>query len=245
MISCAHKFIQSNIALYEQCVDCSTYRSLAPADPGLIYSSGYWDGVKRSQIADQDYNITKHKEGGLTKGEFLFNQIWTQDRSAALDIGCAPGSLLRMLKEKAGFDRVAGIDVDPDVEPDILKIAGEGVDVSFGLFPGASRETCQWTRWTPGQFSLILASDVFEHVPEPVPFLTECHRLLKPDGQLLLMTPLISADYTMPLRFFDPGEHVLLHSKAHIERLLDITGFAKPAFARWTEGHDTVTVRRL
>lgn len=238
MISCPHKFIPSNIALYEQCVHCGTYRSLAPQAPAILYASDYWDGVKRSTIRDQDHNITKHKEGGLTKSEFLFNQIWTQDRSAALEIGCAPGSLLRMLDEKAGFIKRVGIDVDADFVADIQEVAGGITDLAFGFFPETTNE------WKSEQFSLVLASDVFEHVSEPVPFLIECHRLLKPDGQLLLMTPLVSPEHALPLRFFDASEHVLLHSRTHIEQLLSNTGFAKPAFARWTEGHDTVTVRR-
>lgn len=237
-MSCQHEFAPVGFALYEQCVRCATYHSLAPSDPEAYYSSGYWDGVKRSKIIDQDYNISKHKEDGLTKSEFLFNQIWTQDRSSALDIGCAPGSLLKMLKETAGFERVVGIDVDPEVELDILKIAGENVDVLFGLFP---RDT---KKWNPEQFSLILASDVFEHVKEPEPFLAECHRLLQPDGQLLIMAPMISAAYAMPSRFFDADEHAWLHSQTNITSLLNDAGFTNRTFARWTEGHDTVTVRR-
>lgn len=235
-MTCSHDYKPSPIKDYEQCSRCRTYHSQTAPDPKTIYSKDYWNGTTRSTLRDQDYNISKHLENGLTKSEFLFNLIWTQDRSSALEIGCAPGTLLRMLKYEAGFERVVGVDIDRSCEEAIRDIGQHQGELRFGFFPAVFEKRkleC---------FSLILAVDVFEHVHEPEQFLKACHRLMKPDGQLLLMTPLIDLD--LPKRFFDPIEHVFIHSKEHMIELCKDAGF-EPKFDQWTIGHDTVSARRL
>lgn len=235
-MTCPHPFRPSDIKDYEQCPQCGTYHSLTAPDPKAVYSKDYWDGTIRSTLRDQDYNISKHLERGRTKSEFLFNLIWTQDRSAALDIGCAPGTLLRMLKQDAGFERVVGVDVDRSCEEVIRDIGQHQGELRFGFFPDV------FSKRKLESFSLIMAVDVFEHVPEPGLFLKACHRLLKPDGQLLMMMPLL--DLELPKRFFDPIEHVFIHSKEHMFELCSETGF-DPKFDQWTIGHDAVSARRL
>lgn len=238
-MACRHEFYPSAVDNYEVCGICGTYHSLIAPSPSAIYSTGYWDGIKRSTLVDQDYNISKHLEGGLPKNEFLRNLIWTQDRSAAFEIGCAPGTLLRMLRYGAGFERVVGIDVDRACESAIREIGCEDAELVFGFFPSVT------ARRKPGMFSLILAADVFEHIHSPEDFLKECARLLKPDGQLLLMTPLLVAeDEQLPERFFEPIEHVFIYSRCQVEAMLDDAGFINHSVDRWALGHDTITSRR-
>ncbi len=38
-------------------------------------------------------------------------------------------------------------------------------------------------------YDRIKAQDVFEHVDDPIGFMTECHRVLKPGGELLIKSP--------------------------------------------------------
>lgn len=235
-MTCVHQYWPSPIADYQHCSRCGTYHSLTAPEPKAIYAKDYWNGTTRSTLRDQDYNISKHLENGLTKSEFLFNLIWTQDRSSALEIGCAPGTLLRMLKYEAGFERVVGVDVDRSCEEVIRDIGQHQGELRFGLFPAV------YEKRKAEEFSFILAVDVFEHVHEPVPFLESCHRLLKPDGQLLMAMPLVAPE--LPKRFFEPVEHVFIHSKEHMIELCNDAGF-EPKFDQWTIGHDTVSARRL
>lgn len=234
---CLHKYKLSPIKDYERCSECGTYHSLTAPDPKTVYAKDYWNGATRSTLLDQDFNISKHVENGLTKSEFLFNLIWTQDRSLALDIGCAPGTLLRMLKYEAGFERVVGVDVDRSCEEVIRDIGKHQGELRFGFFPDVFEK-----RNNMQDFSLVLAVDVLEHVQEPGLFLKACNRLLKPDGQMLIMTPLFNTG--LPKRFFDPIEHVFIHSKKHMIDLFNDAGF-DPKFDQWTIGHDTVSARRL
>lgn len=48
-------------------------------------------------------------------------------------------------------------------------------------------------------FSCVYALSVLEHLLNPCRFLKHCHRVLKPGGQLVLLTPNISTYFTMAL----------------------------------------------
>lgn len=43
--------------------------------------------------------------------------------------------------------------------------------------------------WDDGSVQMIIAQDVFEHVAEPVRFMTESHRVLEAGGTLLIKSP--------------------------------------------------------
>jgi SAM-dependent methyltransferase len=47
--------------------------------------------------------------------------------------------------------------------------------------------------WEAGSVSEIEAKDVFEHLHNPVHFMTECHRVLAPGGTLHIRTPHMSS----------------------------------------------------
>ena len=42
--------------------------------------------------------------------------------------------------------------------------------------------------WQDGEATKIVARDIFEHVDNPIAFMTECHRILHPGGTLRLQT---------------------------------------------------------
>lgn len=54
--------------------------------------------------------------------------------------------------------------------------------------------------WESGTVGVIEARDVFEHVEQPILFMTECWRLLVPGGKLRLHTPF----FLSPDAFTDP-----------------------------------------
>lgn len=93
-----------------------------------------------------------------------------------LDLGCGDGRFLALMRE-AGWD-VTGIDTDPvavqsAAELGIPAIAGSVEDVSF---PEKS-------------FDAVTLSHVIEHVHDPVGLLSSCRRLVKPSGQIVIVTP--------------------------------------------------------
>src|SRR5208337_1857420 len=72
------------------------------------------------------------------------------------------------------------------------------------------------TSFPPGTFHYVVMAEVIEHLWEDVAALKEIHRLLAPDGRLLL---------TVPFYHDIPEFHFRIHSPRSIRRLLDYCGF--------------------
>ncbi|MFG1361389.1 methyltransferase domain-containing protein [Xanthobacter pseudotagetidis] len=81
--------------------------------------------------------------------------------------------------------RPHGVDVDR-IEP--VDAIDDGGELTKLLPPGM-------------KFDYIVASHVFEHLPDPIGFLQRCERALKPDGKLFLMVPdrRFTFDYFRPV----------------------------------------------
>lgn len=93
-----------------------------------------------------------------------------------LEVGCGNGKKLAQLK-KFGWD-VEGVDFDSTA----VEIAQHrGMKIRLGEL---EEQTYQENR-----FDAIVSSHVLEHVPEPIGFMRECYRILKPGGQLVFATP--------------------------------------------------------
>jgi SAM-dependent methyltransferase len=80
-------------------------------------------------------------------------------------------------------------------------------------------------------FDVVTAFYLVEHLPDPITFLKECHRVLKPGGLLLLRYP-----HTTPIknllrllgienRLYDLPAHLCDFSPKTIQRLLERVGF--------------------
>ena len=63
--------------------------------------------------------------------------------------------------------------------------------------------------FSDGVADQIVAKDVFEHVDDPILFMTECHRILSPGAGLLIQTPYYKGRdaYTDPTHKRFPTEH--------------------------------------
>ena len=87
-----------------------------------------------------------------------------------LDFGCGIGKSLPLLRNQFGQAEIWGYDVSPDS----LRLAHE-------VLPQA-RLTSQWAGLPVGQFDLILAANVFHHIPvaEQAAALRNCRSLLTP-----------------------------------------------------------------
>jgi ubiquinone/menaquinone biosynthesis C-methylase UbiE len=51
-------------------------------------------------------------------------------------------------------------------------------------------------------FDVIICTEVFEHIPEPIPVVTEFSRILKSGGKLILTAPLQSGIHQEPYHFY-------------------------------------------
>jgi SAM-dependent methyltransferase len=78
------------------------------------------------------------------------------------------------------------------------------------------------TRWPVGDASvdLILCTETLEHVPEPLTFLAEAYRCVKPGGQILITVPFAARWHFIPHDFWRL-------TPSGLERLLSAAGFTR------------------
>lgn len=142
-----------------------------------------------------------------------------------LEIGCGNGRQLERLVQ-AGW-QAQGVDFDPAA---VKQARSLGLQVSLGDIAEQG--------FADGCFDAVVASHVVEHVPEPLAFLRECRRILKPDGTLVLLTPNPSA---LGHRLFgaawaglDPPRHLFVFTGPALDRLAAEAGFAaRSVRSRW------------
>ncbi|MFV7236110.1 class I SAM-dependent methyltransferase [Flavobacterium sp. ZB4R12] len=129
-----------------------------------MYSEGiYFQDPNRHQ------EDTKYKVESIKKLLFKYLKNNNIQLSSYADVGCGSGEIIKLLgKElKLNFESLQilkGFDVSPHVE----KIKGENVEFSFQDFTKSSEN-----------FDLVTLNDVFEHVTNPISFLTEVGKRAK------------------------------------------------------------------
>ncbi len=130
-------------------------------------------GGGTAAFASTDYDV---KEGALSSHGKIVD--WLADRRPAriLDLGCAGGQLAAALRKQG--HHVTGVDVTEidGVRDRVDEFVLRDLDRGIG-------ETVQ------GQFDVVLAADVLEHVKEPDQLLGEARALLAPDGVVLACVP--------------------------------------------------------
>jgi 2-polyprenyl-3-methyl-5-hydroxy-6-metoxy-1,4-benzoquinol methylase len=129
-----------------------------------------------------------------------------------LDLGCGDGPFIPALLE-------AGADVT-------------GADIAEGALERARRRApeARYVRIEPhgpwpfgdGEFELVWASEVLEHVADTERWINEVRRVLAPGGSLLVTTPSVGALAEPP----DPrGQHLRFYSVRSLRGLLEDMGF--------------------
>ena len=81
-------------------------------------------------------------------------------------------------------------------------------------------------------FDVVAMSHVIEHVHDPVALLTECHRILKPGGRLIAVTPNINSlghrRFGSCWMGLDPPRHLHLFSSTTLRQAVVRAGFTQP-----------------
>ena len=139
-----------------------------------------------------------------------------------LDLGCGAGRFVAALR-------------DARADPVGVELAQAALQRARGNVPGADLRLVAPDGSLPlghGEVDLVWCSEVLEHVPDTIAFLTEVRRVLRRGGRLLLTVPdhgrlkrtlLALAHYDA---HYDPlGEHVRFYTRRSLTRALQATGF--------------------
>lgn len=187
------------------------------------YAKPYWGSGEHSTIEDQIFNVNGFKSDiGETKADAVLRYVVG---SSLLEIGCAPGALLKMAAD-SGM-RAEGI--EPCSEHIDFVRNYSGCQVYCGMF-----EDIQMLP----TYDTIVAMDVLEHVPNPEAFMEKAMSLLNPDGRIVLTLPAIYDDGEFDMKNCHP-EHLNLFSQKHLKKWLNPT-----VFDRWVVGHEIVVVEK-
>ncbi|MCL6589618.1 MAG: class I SAM-dependent methyltransferase [Firmicutes bacterium] len=131
--------------------------------------------TKLVRLMDQHF----YRDFGDNWDHRLFREAVLQHlspRMKMLDLGAGAG-VVPELNFKGLAGRVVGLDPDPRVmQNPYLDEAFIGTGMAM---PG----------FRDGQFDLIICCNVLEHLETPLPFFTECLRVLRPGGLFITKTP--------------------------------------------------------
>jgi len=144
-----------------------------------------------------------------------------KEKGELLDVGSGFGFFLSEMKNR-GWD-VTGIEISQkamDYARDVLGLT---------IHPGPLEKA----NFPDNYFDAVTGFYVIEHLPYPMVFLRECHRIIKPGGLLLLRYP-----HTTPIknllqifgiknRLYDLPAHLSDFSPKMIQRCLEKIGFGK------------------
>ncbi|MBN2383735.1 methyltransferase domain-containing protein [bacterium] len=161
---------------------------------GLIYQNPRLPERMLDRLYDQDY--FEHGEfGGKDKTRSYFNPREQKDLlrfyqrvlsriarikptpATLLEIGCAGGHFLLQARQ-LGYS-VHGIEIS--------EYASEQARSRYGL--DVLTGTLETTAMPEKSCDIIYLKDVLEHVRNPLTFLEECRRILKPDGLIVILVP--------------------------------------------------------
>ncbi|MFL6727720.1 MAG: class I SAM-dependent methyltransferase [Sphingomicrobium sp.] len=135
-----------------------------------------------------------------------------------LEVGCGSGQFLSLLQE-AGWDAI-GLDFDPEAVSAARQrgVNAQTSDLFAQNFPAES-------------FDIVFMDNVIEHLPDPPAVFAECHRVLRPGGRLILLTPNLNSDlhelYGADWRGLEIPRHLYLFCSAAMRKLARSAGFSQ------------------
>jgi SAM-dependent methyltransferase len=183
------------------------------------------EGVGAGGGGAYDYDAYYH-EANLSVPAFIsrrLDEIFEsfaphRESNRLLDVGCGAGSLLEAAR-RAGWD-AEGTEVS---RPAVEHVRGEG----FPVFHGELAEA----EYPEGHFDVVTASEIIEHLPDPLSVLREVARILRPGGLFWATTPhgrgLSARVLGIRWSTVSPPEHLQLFTLGGVRGLLREAGFRR------------------
>ena len=200
-----------------RCVDCS----MVYVNPRLInekvytlYTDNYFH---RALHGYENYELTAHLRIKTFKRWYkTIVPYCLREKGHALDIGCAAGYFLDVLKKDGWL--AEGIELDKKIYASLVQRGYDVYDQPLEKFIA------------PHRYELITLFDVVEHLPHVQSDFAKLHAMLADDGILALVTP--NFDSLQRKIFgkrwfqFKPMEHIYYFSPQTLKKIADQNDFA-------------------
>jgi SAM-dependent methyltransferase len=182
---------------------------------GTLYS-------ERSQLDYDGY----YDESNLTVPDFIndrLDEVFARlhvyrKTNRLLDIGCGAGSLLQAAR-RAGWN-AEGLEISESAAD---HVRSQGFEVFQGHLSSAP--------YQDNYFDVVTASELIEHVADPLTILEQTERILRPGGLLWATTPnaLSFSSRMLGVRWSTvcPPEHLQLFSPNGVRKLIERAGFKR------------------
>lgn len=202
--------------VYHVCKDCG----VGYADPRLseneiadLYTRTYRvDGVNAKHLA------TKHADS-IERIEFL-RSTYRGPVGKVLEIGSSEGTLLQLLRDHEGWE-VRGC--EPYVPYGRFGIEQWNIKTDLRFFESRN--------FRNQEFDLVILIHVLEHIPNPIAFLRDVIKVIKPGGRILIETPDLMNPYPGRIAHsMFPAPHLMIYSNQSLRRLLGRIGFCEFRF---------------
>lgn len=220
---------------YAECHFCGSLFRTDAFDHEAVYGGDYWNQPGRSTLAEQVFNVAEFKNAaGETKIDAVLKHVPYGKR--VLEIGCAPGVMLKHLYLQ--FEGVYGIEYDERYRDEIADISGLNPNwVDFGSFPEIEKDS------RDELYDCIIGMDILEHSDDGPAFMAEVHRLLKPGGTGVFMSPLLYDDGEPLPEGMYCAEHRAIYTQKFVTEWMGEV-FADVTFDRWCSGHELFIVTK-
>ncbi len=197
--------------IVDMCLGCGHAHTHAVNDLQSYYSSDY---NFLAGERDQD-DLYERKDGrnvyrSERQAALVEEKIDLSQPLSVLDLGCAKAQSLRLLAQR--HERLS---------PRVFDISDSYRKFWDEFVPSAQQASFKVPESWSSDMDLILSFFTLEHVPDPVDFLAMLRRLLRPQGQLLLIVPNMVANIS---------DMLVVDHLNHFSRTSLTTAFGKAGF---------------
>lgn len=204
---------------------------LSDEDLPSVYGEDYWQSDSPRTKGYADYAADEELYLKTFRRRLrLVRRLIGHDPARVLDVGCAAGYFLRVMREQ-GHD-VWGTELSRpivDVARSHLPAENGNERVHLGTLHDAPGVDGEDGPYQPRSFDLVTLWDVIEHVADPQELLHQCRALLRPGGTLLLETQNVDSLWARltgrKWQHFKHEEHIYHFTPETIVRILEDCGY--------------------
>src|SRR3989344_3518311 len=206
---------KSGYSLYR----CQSFKSISvlpvPALNPKLYGENYFCAAK-GDCGYVNYDSDKEAMRGELGKDLAEIVTHCPEKGKLFDVGAATGYFISLSRDADW--QVAGVELSSHA----ASVAREkGLDVLTGMLHDMTR--------SEGEFDVVTASDVIEHMPDPNHDASVISRMTKKGGLVVIVTPDASSLYAkvrgISWHLLVPPEHIHCFSRTGIRKFLDRHGY--------------------